>query len=72
MSYVGIPVLMDDEERHAKVVAAILGSLDGWIAEAEALVDGVPIGTKAPLLHLARRMRQAKSALRDIAGLPEN
>jgi hypothetical protein len=62
---------MTEEERHVKVVAAILGSVDGWIAEAEALVDGVPVGTKAPLLHLARRMRQAKEALKALANDPD-
>ena len=73
MSYVGIPTLMDDEERAQRMARAILNSLDGWLSEVEAIeAAAIPFtGNKARALHLMRGMLTAKRTLRDIAGLPE-
>lgn len=74
MSYVGIPVLMDDAERAAHMAAAILNSLDTWIQETEQIADAaIPFtGNKARALHLQRSMLAAKQTLRRLAGLPED
>jgi hypothetical protein len=74
VSYVGIPVLMDDEERAQRMARAMLNSLDTWIAEAELISEAaIPFtGNKSRALHLQRSMLAAKQTLRNIAGLPED
>lgn len=71
--FVGVPTLMDDEEKCERMAVAILNSLDTWITATEQIADAaVPFtGNKARALHLQRSMLTAKQTLRNIAGLPE-
>jgi len=70
VSYVGIPVLMDDEERAQRMAAAILNSLDTWISQVEEIAaNSIPItGNLRRALHLQHAMEQAKQSLKAIAG----
>lgn len=73
MSYVGVPVLMDDAEKAERLARAVLGSIDTWCIAIEEIADAaIPFtGNKARALHLQRSMLAAKQTLRNIAGLPE-
>lgn len=74
MSYVATGFSpLTDEERHARVIAAVLNSIDTWISQVEEIESAaIPFtGNKARALHLQRSMLSAKQTLRNIAGLPE-
>lgn len=73
MSYVGVPILMDDAGKAERMATAILNSLDTWISQAEEIeAYAIPFtGNKSRALHLQRSMLAARQTLRNIAGLPE-
>lgn len=64
---------MDDEEKAERMAAAILNSLDTWLAQVEEIeAFAIPFtGNKARALHLQRSMLSAKQTLRRLAGLEE-
>lgn len=72
MSYVGIPTLMDDEERARRMAAALLSSLDTWLEQVDEIAIHATPGNRVRALHLMRSMLAAKQTLRNIAGLPED
>jgi hypothetical protein len=65
---------MTEEDKAERMALAILGSLDGWIADVDEIAkNSIPItGNLGRALHLMRRLQQARGTLRDIAGLPED
>jgi hypothetical protein len=74
LSFVGDgAVPLTDEERAQRMTAAILGSLDTWIAATEQIANAaIPFtGNKARALHLQRSMLSARQSLLQLAGLPE-
>jgi hypothetical protein len=70
MSFVGDgAVPLTDEERAQRLIAAMLGSLDTWIAATEQIAGAAApfTGNKARALHLQRSMLSARQTLLQLA-----
>jgi hypothetical protein len=63
---------LTEEERAARLVEALLASLDEWIADLGEVESVTLPGSKRHVLHLTRRLAQTRVALRKLSGLPED
>lgn len=59
------------EERAARMVTALLASLDQWIIDLGEVESVTLPGSKRHVLHLTRSLAQTRLALRKLSGLPE-